>query len=129
MRDGKHVILGIDDDPDVLAYLQIVLEAEGYLFFGAESAEDGLRVFMDEAPDAVIVDLMMEEVDAGVRFTRELQIRRSEIPVFMLSSVGDNFTLTADYSSLGLAGIFQKPITKDTLLSVLSATLESAPAV
>lgn len=127
MKDGKHVILGIDDDSDVLAYLQIVLEAEGFIFFGAESAEVGLQVFMEESPDAVIVDLMMEEVDAGVRFARELQIRRSDVPIFVLSSVGDNFNLTTDYSALGLAGIFQKPITKDTLLSVLNATLEQAP--
>jgi two-component system alkaline phosphatase synthesis response regulator PhoP len=127
MKDGKHVILGIDDDPDVLAYLQIVLEAEGYVFFGAESAETGLQVFMQEELDAVIVDLMMEEVDAGVRFARELQIRRSDIPIFMLSSVGDDFNLTADYSSLGLAGVFQKPITKDVLLSVLGSTLAAAP--
>lgn len=128
MRDGKHVILGIDDDPDVLAYLQIVLEAEGYVFHGAESAEVGLRVFTEEEPDAVIVDLMMEEVDAGVRFARELQIRRSEVPIFMLSSVGDNFNLTTDYSTLGLAGIFQKPMTKDTLLNVLRETLAATPS-
>ncbi len=128
MQDGKHVILCIDDDEDVRFFLQTVLEGNGYVFAEAASAEDGLKVYKTTQPDLVIVDLMMEEVDAGVRFTRELQIRRSEIPIFMLSSVGDNFNLTADYSALGLAGIFQKPITKDTLLSVLEATLSPASA-
>jgi DNA-binding response OmpR family regulator len=127
MQDGKYVILCIDDDPDILSFLEIVLEAEGFVYFGADSAENGLRVFKEAHPDAVIVDLMMEEVDAGVSFTRELQILRSEVPIFMLSSVGDNFNMTADYSSLGLAGIFQKPISRDTLLAVLNATL-AAPA-
>lgn len=129
MKDGKNVILGIDDDPDILSYLKIVLEAEGFIFLGAESAETGLQVFKEEDPDAVIVDLMMEEVDAGVHFARELQILRSDIPIFVLSSVGDNFNLTTDYSALGLAGIFQKPISKQTLLSVLDATLSPAPSV
>jgi len=127
MQDNKYVILCIDDDPDILSFLEIVLEAEGFVFIGAESAETGLRAFKESAPDAVIVDLMMEEVDAGVRFTRDLQILHSEIPIFMLSSVGDNFNMTADYSSLGLAGIFQKPISKETLLAVLEATLATAP--
>jgi DNA-binding response OmpR family regulator len=127
MQDGKYVILCIDDDPDILSFLQIVLEAEGFVFLGAESAEVGLRAFKESEPDAVIVDLMMEEVDAGVRFARELQILRSEVPIFMLSSVGDNFNLTADYSTLGLAGIFQKPISRETLLTVLNTTL-GAPA-
>lgn len=128
MQDGKYVILCIDDDPDILSFLEIVLEAEGFVFLGADSAENGLRVFKESHPDAVIVDLMMEEVDAGVRFARELQILRSEVPIFMLSSVGDNFNLTADYSTLGLAGVFQKPIARETLLTVLNSTLASPPA-
>jgi DNA-binding response OmpR family regulator len=128
MRDDKYVILGIDDDPDVLSYLQIVLEAAGFVFFGAESAETGLRVFKEQGPDAVIVDLMMEEVDAGVRFARELQILRSDVPIFVLSSVGDNFNLTTDYSDLGLAGILQKPISRETLLAVLEGSLSAAPS-
>ena len=113
-----------------LAYLRIVmLEAEGYEFCRRRERRGGPAGLQAGAAGRfVIVDLMMEEVDAGVRFTRELQIRRSEVPIFMLSSVGDNFNLTADYSALGLAGIFQKPITKDTLLSVLEATLSPASA-
>ncbi len=123
MQDGKHVVLCIDDDADILSYLEILLEAEGFLFVGAASAEEGLRLYRESDPDAVIVDLMMEEVDAGTNFARELRLLRSETPIFMLSSVGDNFNLTADYSALGLAGVFQKPIAKETLLSVLRTSL------
>ena len=134
-----HVIVGIDEPvAESLVYgargqqaaASPVAHLHGAREEGdaAESAEVGLRVFTEEEPDAVIVDLMMEEVDAGVRFARELQIRRSEVPIFMLSSVGDNFNLTTDYSTLGLAGIFQKPMTKDTLLNVLRETLAATPS-
>lgn len=123
MQDAKHVILCIDDDPDILSFLEIVLEAEGYVYAGAASAEEGLRVFKEVAPDLIIVDLMMEEVDAGTGFAKELQILQNRAPVFMLSSVGDNLNMTTDYTSLGLAGVFQKPLAKETLLSVLKAKL------
>jgi DNA-binding response OmpR family regulator len=128
MQDGKHVILCVDDDPDILSFLQIVLEAEGYAFVGAASAEEGLGLFKQIRPDLLIVDLMMEEVDAGTNFAKELRLLHNEAPIYMLSSVGDNLNITADYTALGLSGVFQKPLSKDTLLAVLRVALpESSP--
>lgn len=126
MTESRPLVLCIDDDPDILSYLKIVLEAEGFEYVGAGSAEEGLEAYGQATPDVVIVDLMMEEVDAGTGFAKELRLRGNEAPVFMLSSVGDNLSLTVDYADLGLAGIFQKPLEKDRLLSVLRAAL---PAV
>jgi DNA-binding response OmpR family regulator len=123
MSDNKRVILCIDDDPDILSFLEIVLEAEGYGFVGAASAEEGLRAYEEAKPDLIIVDLMMEEVDAGKNLVKELKLLGNEAPVFMLSSLGDNLTSVIDYSDLGLAGVFQKPLSKQLLLSVLKAKL------
>lgn len=123
MSDAKPLILCVDDDPDILSFLQIVLEAEGYRFRGADSAEAGLRAFAAERPDVIVLDLMMEEVDAGTSFVKELQRVGNQVPIFLLSSVGDHLTTTADYGSLGLAGVFQKPLAKDHLLAMLRAKL------
>jgi DNA-binding response OmpR family regulator len=71
----------------------------------------------------VIVDLMMEEVDSGTRFVKELRLLGNTAPIFMLSSVGENLNLSADPTALGLAGVFQKPIDRATLLGVLKARL------
>jgi len=117
------VILCIDDDPDILSFLEIVLEAEGYIYAGAESAEEGLRVYKETEPDFIILDLMMEEVDAGTSFVKDLRLLENTAPIYMLSSVGDNLNMTTDYTSLGLAGVFQKPIAKEQLLAVLKAKL------
>ena len=123
MSDNKPLILCVDDDPDILSFLQIVLEAEGYAFVGADSAEEGVRTYKEVQPDVVIVDLMMEEVDAGTGLVKEIQLLGNTAPVFMLSSVGDNLSMTMDYSTLGLAGVFQKPLTKELLLTVLKTKL------
>jgi two-component system, cell cycle response regulator len=123
MQDGKHVILCIDDDPDILSFLRIVLESENYLMVEAPSAEEGLKVYRETNPDLVIVDLMMEEVDSGTSFVKELKAMGNKVPVYLLSSTGDNLNLTVDHSSLGLTGIFQKPIAKERLLKVLGTKL------
>ncbi len=123
MQDGKHVILCVDDDPDVLEYLKAVLESEGYVFESAESAEEGLRAYKRIGPDAIIADLMMESVDAGTQFVKDLKLEGNTAPVFMLSSVGDDLSRQMDPSALGLSGVFQKPVNKERLLKMIGNKL------
>ena len=123
MKDGKTMILCIDDDPDILSYLRIVLESEGFQMVEAPSAEEGLRAYKEKQPDLIIVDLMMEEVDAGTNFVRELRALGNKVPILMLSSTGDNLAMAIDTSELGLAGVLQKPVSKDRLISLIKAKL------
>jgi DNA-binding response OmpR family regulator len=123
MKDGKPVILCVDDDQDLLDALRLVLEKNGYAMVEARSAEVGLRKYQEAAPDLIIIDLMMEEVDAGTSLVTELKALGNTRPVYMLSSVGDNLSETVSYSELGLAGVFQKPINNQQLLTVLKTKL------
>lgn len=123
MQDQKHVILVVDDDPDVRDTLQLVLEKHGYAMLGAASAEEGLRLYRSTTPELIIVDLMMEEVDSGTALVKELRLAGNTAPVYMLSSVGDALHKSIDYTALGLAGVFQKPIDPNTLVSTLKAKL------
>lgn len=124
MQDGKYVILYLDDDKDFLDSMRVVLETNGYVMVEAETAEEGLKVYKETQPDLIIADLMMEEVDAGTSFVKELRLLGDPPPIYMLSSVGDNFSISMDYSELGLAGIFQKPVDNEHLLSLLRTKLK-----
>ena len=123
MSEGKPLILYIDDDPDYLEVMRAVLESGGYEMAQASSAEEGLEVYKRRRPDLVIVDLMMEEVDSGTAFVKELRLLGNRAPIYMLSSVGDSMSLSVDHMALGLAGIFQKPIDRDSLLGVVKTRL------
>lgn len=125
MSQEPYKILTIDDDPDILEALRTVLEAKGYEVIQADSAEEGLKALKATQPDLVIVDLMMEEVDAGTSFvTRVRALGGKRIPIYMLSSVGDELSKNVPYQGLGLSGVFQKPIQPQTLLQVLEQALD-----
>lgn len=124
MKNGKYVILCVDDDQDVLDAMRLVLEKHGYMMVAAASAEEGLTQYKQSDPDLVIVDLMMEEVDAGTGLVRNLKAAGNTKPVYMLSSVGDQVNMNIDYNELGLSGVFQKPIDSQRLLSVLKSKLK-----
>ena len=124
MQDGKHVILCIDDDPDILECLQLVLEANEYVVATAQSGEEALKRYKECQPDLIICDLMMEEIDAGTSFVTRLKAEGNKAPVYILSSIGDNLNLNVNFSELGLSGVFQKPINNDMLLAVLKSKLK-----
>ena len=124
MKDGKYVILCIDDDNDILESLRMILESNSYTMIGAFSAEDGLKEYKTHNPDFIIVDLMMESVDAGRNFAKELKLLNNTVPVYMLSSVGDSLAANVDFSDLNLNGVFQKPIDINTLLTTLRIKLK-----
>jgi len=123
MQDGKYVILAIDDDADFRHATKLLLEANGYVMAEAQSAEEGLKTFKTVSPDLVIVDLMMESIDAGANFVKELKLLGSDVPVFLLSGAGDGMSTSVDYTQYGFSGVFQKPLQNDRLLSIIKAKL------
>jgi len=123
MKEGRHVILCVDDDQDFLDVLRAILEAHGYLMEEALSAEAGLRKYKETKPDLIIVDLMMEEIDSGTGFVKELRLLGNTAPIYMLSSAGDQLYMTTSYADLGLDGVFQKPIQPNILLATLKEKL------
>ncbi len=123
MKDGKHVILCVDDDSDMLDAIQILVESLGHTVVCASSAEEGLKKFKSESPDLIIADLMMEEVDSGTGLARDLKLAGCKVPVYLLSSVGDALRNNADYAELSLTGVFQKPIQPEVLARTLKKEL------
>jgi len=123
MDEQTPVILYVEDDADYRDMVRAILETNGYRMVGAATAEDGLHAFDHESPDLVLVDLMMEEIDAGTNLITRLRAAGCEVPIYMLSSVGDDFSLTTNVQELGLAGVFQKPIDPETILAVLKVRL------
>ena len=119
-------ILIIDDDPDIRSALRIVLEAAGFSVGEASSGEEGLAATRRIEPDAIVVDLMMESVDAGSRLSQELKTNGFGGPIFLLSSAGESVRFNIDARELGLAGIFQKPVDHGVLVRTLKKTLRVA---
>src|SRR6202051_4527261 len=80
------LVLLIDDDPQVREVVRINLEMEGYAVREAANAEDGLAALEDEAPDLILLDVMMPQVD-GWEMLRRVQERHGvgAIPVIMFS--------------------------------------------
>ncbi len=84
---SKKVLI-VDDDPDVRLFNATVVEESGYIPVEAENGEEGLKMVKEEAPDLVILDVLMPR-QSGIRLYRELKTDKSlkNVKVIMLSGV------------------------------------------
>ena len=121
---AQKTILIIDDDADIRASIRIVLEAAGFSVGEAGDGKEGLKIAEEVKPDAVIVDLMMESVDAGSKVSSQLKEDGFKGPIYLLSAAGDTVKYNIDAKELGLAGIFQKPIKHEVLINTLKKALK-----
>ena len=80
------LFLFADDDPQVREVVRINLEMEGYTVREAGNAEEGLAAVADDAPDLILLDVMMPQVD-GWEMLRRVQEQHGigSVPVIMFS--------------------------------------------
>jgi DNA-binding response OmpR family regulator len=118
-------ILIVDDDPDIVEACQLVLEREGYEVSGAPNRTDGMSAIAGAVPDLLILDVMMEEPDDGLRMARELRKAGHTFPIIMLTSVNAAMGLNIDKDEeMVPVDEFQpKPVDPQTLIAKVQKLL------
>ena len=120
-------ILVVDDDPDFVEATRLVLEAHGYEVCSAASGDEGLTKVQSEAPDLVILDVIMSSILDGLHMSQRMQespeLKRT--PILMVTSIANS-----DYAALfptdeyiHINGFISKPVSSDALLGRVSELL------
>ncbi|MEJ2109131.1 MAG: response regulator [Acidobacteriota bacterium] len=91
MGDKKKVII-IDDEPDIVTFLTVLLEDNGYSTVSARDGKEGLEKVETEQPDLILLDITMPE-KSGVRCYRELRENPDlkSIPIIIVTGVAKDF--------------------------------------
>src|SRR5438445_6362340 len=112
---GGPLVLVVDDDARLREFIRVNLEMEGYAVREAESAEEALSAIEDQAPDLVLLDVVMPGVD-GWQMLQKLQERHGSIPVIMFSGQVDERS-AGEAEERGARGFVGKPFDPQELLS------------
>jgi len=119
----QEKILVIDDDPDILDALAMILQSQGYQVVTARDGVEGLANLKAEKPDLMILDLLMPKMD-GFAVCKELQDPRwskyKDIPILILTSVREEASRRRYELETGLEldvdDYVEKPVSPDILL-------------
>lgn len=89
MRDGKFVVLAADDEVELLDALELFMGKENMIMVKATSGRAALKLFYEEKPDMVLLDVMMPEMDgfSVLRKIREI----SKIPALMMTARTEDY--------------------------------------
>lgn len=116
-------ILVVDDEPDILEFLQYNLEKEGYDVVTAQDGEEGVQTALRENPQLIILDIMMPKMD-GVEVCRVLRSK----PQFANTAIAFLTAREEDFSQIaalemGGDDYITKPIRPRVFLSRIKALL------
>jgi DNA-binding response OmpR family regulator len=112
-------VLVVDDEPDLVGWLQTALQTHGITVIAAHGGREGLAKAVSERPDAIVMDVRMPDM-SGLDVIRALKDDpvTAGIPViFMTASDINKSTARARMIGLGAAELIGKPFSADTLVT------------
>jgi two-component system, OmpR family, KDP operon response regulator KdpE len=116
-------VLVVDDEPQIVRALKVVLREAGFEAVAAENAAEALDLASVRPPEAAIIDLVLPDAD-GVEVTRRLR-EWSEMPVLVLSAVGEEAQKVRALEA-GADDYITKPFGTRELVARLQAALRRA---
>jgi two-component system cell cycle response regulator len=117
-----HIVLVVDDEPDMRELLQTELESEGFSVLAATNGAEAVATASMMAPDVILMDVLMPIMN-GIEAIKELKgnEKTKPIPILILTVVDNRENLIK-----GLAAGAQDYITKPFFLPELKARVTAA---
>jgi len=131
-------ILIVDDDPDIVESLSLVLGQQGYTTVGAGNPEDGMAKVHSERPDLIVLDVMMPSGSEGFHFVWDLRKDPDpacrDLPVIMLTAVHESSSekfypdqsdgVYQPHEYLPVQAFFDKPVPFDEFVAEVKRLLK-----
>jgi two-component system alkaline phosphatase synthesis response regulator PhoP len=128
MTDKKRILV-VDDEPDFALLVQGNLQKEGFDVDVAYNGVEGLEKIKQNPPDAVVLDVMMPEMD-GYEVCAEMKKddRLADVAILMLTAVADHVTSTRyshfDGMSMEADDYLPKPASAEEITDSLKSLLD-----
>jgi len=128
MSNAKKILV-VDDDPDIVEQVTMILQKDGHEVQAAGTQEEAEELLLAGKPDLAIIDLMMEEKDSGFVLCHRIKKLYPGTPVIILTSVkaatGLSFAAdsAAQQSWLKADLLLDKPIRAERLRSDVNKVL------
>jgi len=120
LRSEGQRVLVVDDEPQIVRALKVILRSAGYVTQQAETKQEALDAVSVRPPDAMVLDLILPD-GSGVEVCEEIR-RWSGLPIIVLSAVGDEREKVRALDA-GADDYITKPFGTDELLARLRAAL------
>ena len=117
-------VLCIEDHPEMIELIRLILGRQGFEVEGAIGGREGLRIMRDNPPDLVLLDLMMPDIDGWEVYR---QIKADEVlkgvPVIAVTAKAQSIDLVLGLHIAGMDDFITKPFGPKELISSVERVL------
>jgi len=120
----KKRILCIEDHPEMIELIRLILSREGFAVEGAEGGREGLQAIQEKPPDLVLLDLMMPDMD-GWEVYRQIKSNAelSDIPVIAVTAKAQKIDRILGLHIAGMDDFITKPFGPEELVASVERLL------
>ena len=118
-----HVILLVDDEPDILEFLSYTIQKEGYKVFTATNGEEAVKMAQEISPSLILMDVMMPQMD-GIEACQIIRkdLNLTQPIIAFLTARAEDYAQIAGFAA-GADDYINKPIRPRLLISKIQSLL------
>lgn len=121
---AKRRVLCIEDHPEMIELIRLILSREGFVVDGAEGGREGIEAMQANPPDLILLDLMMPDMD-GWDVYRQIRANEQlrETPVIVVTAKAQEIDRIVGLHIAGTAGFVTKPFGPKELIASIERVL------
>jgi two-component system response regulator VicR len=125
---AKKRVLCIEDHPEMIELIRLILGREGFEVEGAIGGREGLKAIQDRPPDLILLDLMMPDVD-GWEVYRQIKADEElrQIPVIAVTAKAQSIDRVLGLHIAGMDDFITKPFGPKELTASVRRVLGAVP--
>lgn len=128
MSEKKDILI-VDDDPDFVEAVKLIVEKGGYNVRVAYDGQEGIEMVNEKVPDLIVLDVMMPVMNGHEACTKiKSDEKTAEVPIILLTAVADRVT-TSTYTHRDMLeseadDYMPKPVEPKELLELIKSWLK-----
>lgn len=126
--DNNRRIIYIEDDPEMIDLVRLILERKNFDFWGAPGGWEGLELVRRHSPDIILLDLMMPDMD-GWEVYHQLKADENtkNIPVIVITAKAQNIDKVLGLHIAKVDDYISKPFSPKDLIASIDRIFENMP--
>ena len=114
-------ILIIEDDVNIVELIQLYMDKVGFSSIAASDGEEGLELFFNEAPDCILLDIMVPKMN-GWEVCKAIRLEDKQVPIIMLTGKGETYDIINGLD-IGADDYIVKPFDPNELMARIKTVL------
>ena len=120
----KKTILCVEDEPEMIELIRLILSRRGYIVQGAAGGVEGIRMIREQHPDLVLLDLMMPDMDGWEVYQQmKADLAMRDIPVIVVTAKAQNIDKVLGLHIAKVDDYIAKPFSPQELMDSVDKVL------